>query len=529
MATEREEARWYEDRACKGQIHGIGISYKDQKEHVKTYHAQLCEKDVMNLPGVKYKVERKDVVFSAFEQSWMFVRKKICYVEIQKENLRDVVTQVADQLTETVPLWDVKESSLERLCNISATEKALKVTNLLQMALVPNTDRWYEIEIDALTKRIHEDGLITTWKFFVPQRKDIYLTELEEYSEPPLFSRNFKGLGLQNELSWEDAQKYPELNEVLTSAKSLTATGKLSVRRVHLIHKRRGGLTPWHRDLGQAHIVLYHQLSGKAVFDSTGPRMGLELRKRDFLMKDSIVKFEAYKKWFGEKERDRSSMIVEAGQTALLTPASTHQVWTVQDTFAVGVELEIVALLDKVYRSDSEGDEEVKGTLWTKERATQILSLKDRIAWGRFETLDEAERQLAAIKVIEDLEKKERKNPEGGGIEGGDVGEVFSEQGKRTQPERVVKTEAANRRAIKAILDEEEAELPDTDEEDDKGAEPLSKKRRTSEPGPGQSGQVKWTEVEVRLQKLEDCYQLMNIEMESLKKKFEWLSQKFKG
>ena len=527
MATEKEEARWYEDRACKGNIHGIGISYKDQKEHITTYHEHLCEKDVMNLPGVKYKVERKDVVFSAFEQSWLFVRKKLCYIEIQKEHLWEVIIQTADQLTETVPLWDVKESSLERLSNISATEKALKATSLLQMALVPNTERWYENKVDDLTRRIHEDGVITKWKFFVPQRKDIYLTELEEYSEPPLFSRNFQGLGLQNELSWEDAQRYPELDEVLTTAKSLTATGKLSVRRVHLIHKRKGGVTPWHRDLGQAHIVLYHQLSGKAVFDSTGPRMGLELRKRDFLMKDSIVKFEAYKKWFGEKERDRSSMIVEAGQTALLTPASTHQVWTVQDTFAVGVELEIVALLDKVYRSDSQGEDEVKGTLWTKERATQILTLGDRIAWGRFETLDEAERQLAAIKVIEDLERKERKKDlqdedSKGSIQGGDV--EVSEPTKRKQPDRTVKTEAANSRAIKKLLEEDEAAMED--EEEDESEEPLLKKRRASEPSQVQSDQVKWAEVETRLQKLEDCYHLMSIEMESLKKKFEWLSKK---
>ena len=118
--------------------------------------------------------------------------------------------------------------------------------------------------MDELKKTVQEKGLISNWHFWVSDPEDIYKVEPVLRTEYPRI-HTIPGGGLQDEISWEEVCKLPQLQMVLEPTKSLLSTGLYDVTRVHLIHKKSGHVIPWHRDLGEAHLVLYHQLACQAI------------------------------------------------------------------------------------------------------------------------------------------------------------------------------------------------------------------------------------------------------------------------
>ena len=160
---------------------------------------------------------------------------------------------------------------------------------------------------------------------------------------------------------------------------------------------------------------------------------------------------EGYRKWFGEKERDRTTMLLKEGEAAILTPASTHQVWTRTPVFAVGVEL-LINSLNGYFREETTAENEMKNIVITPIRAECIASLEEPMAWtGPGDDFQKTRTFLAAHRLAKNLQEEDSKKS----IYGGDVGV----SGKRTQPDRVAKDEAANTRVIKKFLEEDEKNL----------------------------------------------------------------------
>ena len=187
--------------------------------------------------------------------------------------------------------------------------------------------------------------------------------------------------GLMNEVTLKDALSMEKISHLMEAVyRNVVRWDEgYSVNRVHLIHKGPGYVTPWHRDIGHPHMVIYVQLVGVAVFDSLGPYQGYEMRQRFKLLEDSdTLRMEASKAWFMEKDNFREGFVAYPGDLIVITPTSTHQVWTVEPTFALGFECEIDKLKDHI-RTQDVIDAEENAAKWSKVRLQALQKLVNRL------------------------------------------------------------------------------------------------------------------------------------------------------